>query len=155
MPKRCNKNQACQMTSLNHRGTQRCEYAHFWIILPFWTDFNPLMVKISTLAPLHIFISASKPFRCHQKTKYKKMFFQGSFSHGHLGILYMSNSKTRLWLVFTLFSLLLLAEHLECRQESWPEAWKWLYRLSHSGAPSHAQKTFLTPPRMKLILINS
>ena len=28
-----------------------------------------------------------------------------------LDILYMSNSKTRLWLVFTLFSLLLLAEH--------------------------------------------
>ena len=27
------------------------------------------------------------------------------------GILYMSNSKTRLWLVFTLFSLFLLAEH--------------------------------------------
>ena len=26
-------------------------------------------------------------------------------------ILYMSNSKTRLWLVFTLFSLFLLAEH--------------------------------------------
>ena len=30
---------------------------------------------------------------------------------GRWVILYMSNSKTRLWLVFTLFSLFLLAEH--------------------------------------------
>ena len=47
----------------------------------------------------------------YNPVSYAKYYYATLLAILSFSILYMSNSKTPLWLVFTLFSLFLLAEH--------------------------------------------